>query len=69
MARLRTATGFIRHNMPFDRPGSLTDSQAVNVATYLITRPRPDFPGKENDWPLGGAPVDVAYPVKSSTSQ
>jgi thiosulfate dehydrogenase len=65
MARLRTAAGFIRHNMPFDRPGSLSDSQAVNVAAYLISRPRPDFAGKEEDWPYGGAPVDVAYPVKS----
>lgn len=66
MARLRTAAGFIRHNMPFDRPGTLTDSQAVNVAAYLVSRPRPDFSGKEDDWPLGGAPADVAYPVKSN---
>jgi thiosulfate dehydrogenase len=65
MARLRTAAGFIRHNMPFNNPGSLTDSQAVNVAAYLVSRPRPDFAGKEDDWPLGGAPTDVAYPVKS----
>jgi thiosulfate dehydrogenase len=68
MARLRTAAGFIRHNMPFDRPGTLTDSQAVNVAAYLISRPRPDFVGKEDDWPLGGAPADVAYPVKSAAT-
>lgn len=66
MARLRTAAGFIRHNMPFDRPGTLSDEQAVNVAAYMISRPRPDFAGKEDDWPLGGAPADVAYPVKSA---
>jgi thiosulfate dehydrogenase len=66
MARLRTAAGFIKHNMPFDRPGTLSDEQAVNVAAYLVSRPRPDFPGKEEDWPYGGAPADVAYPVKSA---
>lgn len=66
MSRIRTAAGFIRHNMPFDNPGSLSDAEAVNVAAYLVSRPRPDFPDKENDWPRGGAPADAAYEVKSS---
>jgi thiosulfate dehydrogenase len=66
MARLRTAAAFIRHNMPFDRPGSLTDQQAFDVAAYITSRPRPDFVGKENDWPNGDAPPDVAYPTRSS---
>ncbi len=65
MARLRTAAGFIRHNMPFDQPGTLTDQQAIDVAAYVVSRPRPDLPGKENDWPNGGAPPDAAYRVKS----
>lgn len=66
MSRIRTAAGFIRHNMPFDRPGTLTDDQAANVAAYVVSRPRPDFPGKENDWPKGGAPADAAYPTIGS---
>jgi thiosulfate dehydrogenase len=66
MSRIRTAAGFIRHNMPFDTPGSLSDDQAIDIAAYLISRPRPDFPGKENDWPQGGAPADGAYEVKSA---
>jgi thiosulfate dehydrogenase len=61
MARLRTAAAFVRRNMPFDRPGSLTDQQAFDVAAYLVSRPRPDFAGKEHDWPKGGAPPDAAY--------
>jgi thiosulfate dehydrogenase len=61
MARLRTAASFIRYNMPFDRPGSLTDQQAFDVAAYINGRPRPDFPGKERDWPNGDPPPDVAY--------
>ncbi|HEX5831279.1 MAG TPA: c-type cytochrome [Gemmatimonadaceae bacterium] len=61
MARLRTAAAFIRRNMPYDRPGTLSDQDAFDVAAYIISRPRPDFAGKEHDWPRGGAPVDAAY--------
>lgn len=63
MARLRTAAGFIRHNMPFDRPGTLSDADALDVAAYVISRPRPDFARKAGDWPNGDPPVDVAYPT------
>lgn len=66
MARLRTAASFIRYNMPFDQPGTLTDQQAFDVAAYVTSRPRPDLPGKEYDWPRGGAPPDVGYPVLSA---
>jgi thiosulfate dehydrogenase len=69
MARLRTAASFIRHNMPFDRPGSLTDQQAFDVAAYVTSRPRPDFPGKENDWPNGDAPPDAAYPTRAAAAK
>jgi thiosulfate dehydrogenase len=65
MARVFTAANFIRKNMPFDQPGSLTDQQALDVAAYVNGHPRPDYKGKEHDWPAGGAPPDVAYPVLS----
>lgn len=61
MARVNTAARFIHHLMPRDRPGSLTPQQAFDVSTFINTRPRPDFAGKERDWPKGGAPPDVAY--------
>lgn len=61
MARLRTMQAFIRHNMPFDKTGSLNDVDALNVAAYITSRPRPDFAGKEKDWPLGDAPPDTPY--------
>lgn len=64
MARLNNAANFIHALMPRDRPGILTPQQAFDVASYVISRPRPDFAGKENDWPRGGAPPDVAYPTK-----
>ncbi len=66
MARVRNAAAFIHHLMPRDRPGSLTPQQAFDVATYINTRPRPDFQGKEHDWPHGGAPPDVAYSTLAS---
>jgi thiosulfate dehydrogenase len=61
MARQERAASFIRHNMPFDKPGTLTDRQAYDVAAYVTSQPRPDMPEKARDWPFGGAPADVPY--------
>lgn len=63
MARLHTAAAFVRRNMPFDRPGTLSDQQAFDVASYINSQPRRDFAGKELDWPLGNPPPDAAYPT------
>ena len=65
MARRNTAAAFIRANMPFDKPGSLTDQQAFDVAAFVVSRSRPDYPGKELDWPKGDPPSDVAYPTSA----
>ena len=64
MARQERAASFIRHNMPFDKPGTLTDRDAYDVAAYVTSKPRPDMPDKAFDWPLGGAPADVPYDTK-----
>ena len=69
MSRLRTAAAFIRFNMPFDKAGSLDDQQAFDVASFVISRPRPDFAGKENDWPNGDAPPDVAYRTRAAAAK
>jgi thiosulfate dehydrogenase len=66
MARLRTAAAFIHTNMPFDRPGSLSERDAWDVAAYLVSRPRPDYAGKEDDWPRGNPPPDVAYRTRAA---
>jgi thiosulfate dehydrogenase len=66
MARLNSAARFIHKLMPRDRPGILTPQQAYDVAAFVTSRPRPDFPGKENDWPRGSPPPDVAYPVRAA---
>jgi thiosulfate dehydrogenase len=69
MARVNSAARFIHQLMPRDRPGILTPQQAYDVAAYVTSRPRPDYAGKENDWPGGSPPPDVAYPTKSSAKK
>ena len=69
MARLRTAAAFIQHNMPYDRAVTLSEEQAVNVAAYLVAQSRPDFIGKERDWPKGDPPPDVAYPTTAALAR
>ena len=61
MARRGKAATFIWHNMPRGLPKSLAPQEAYDVAAYINSQPRPDSPGKENDWPTGGAPADVPY--------
>ncbi len=64
MARVERAASFISHNMPQTAPGSLTAQQAFDVAAFINSHPRPDSPGKADDWPLGGTPRDVPYATK-----
>jgi thiosulfate dehydrogenase len=64
MARQERAASFIRHNMPFDKPGTLSDQEAYDIAAYVVSMPRPDMPGKDKDWPDGNAPADVPYATK-----
>jgi thiosulfate dehydrogenase len=61
MAREERAASFIRHFMPLGAPGTLSDQQAFDVARFVNSHARPDSPGKEGDWPAGGAPYDVPY--------
>jgi thiosulfate dehydrogenase len=68
MTRYRTSALFVLHNMPFDHPNTLTPQQALDLARFLGTRPRPDLAGKENDWPKGGAPPDVPYTTRAAKS-
>jgi len=65
MSREERAASFIYHNMPLTKPRSLTPQESFDVAAYINAQPRPDSPGKEQDWPTGGAPVDVPYGTSS----
>lgn len=61
MARVSVAAAFIKANMPRSWGWSLSDDDAYDVAAYINAQPRPDFPGKANDWPKGGKPADIPY--------
>lgn len=61
MARVSVAAAFIKSNMPRSWGWTLSDDDAYDVAAYINAQPRPDFPGKVNDWPKGGKPSDSPY--------
>lgn len=61
MARLSVAASFIKANMPRGWGWSVSDAEAYDVAAYIGQQPRPDYPGKEHDWPKGGKPDDAPY--------
>ncbi|PLR82208.1 C cytochrome [Bacillus canaveralius] len=74
MARNRTAAGFIKEYMPKAptggyEPGSLTEEEAMNIAAYINSMNRPDFPDKIKDWPKGDAPDDAAYETLASKKE
>lgn len=68
MTREERAASFIWHNMPQTAPGSLTPQEAFDLAAFINSHPRPDSPGKELDWPMGGAPKDVPYDTKGHSA-
>jgi len=38
-----------------------TGSEVDPEGAYFTRQPRPDFPGKDKDWPKGGKPADARY--------
>lgn len=44
MGSVKNAAGFIKANMPFDKPGTLNDQDAWDVAAYMDSQERPKDP-------------------------
>ena len=61
MARADVAAAFIKANMPRGWGWTVTDDEAIDVATYINAQPRPDFSDKIHDWPKGNKPADTPY--------
>jgi thiosulfate dehydrogenase len=61
MARVGIAASFIKRNMPLGRGNTLTDEEAYDLASFINSQPRPEFPSRVNDWPKGGRPDDILY--------
>ena len=60
-ARVYTLAGIIRFSMPYLDPGSLTDEDAQQLASFINSQPRPGYPYKARDYPDGQVPVDSVY--------
>ena len=60
-ARVYTLAGIIRYSMPYLDPGNMTDEEALNVAAYITSKPRPAFPFKDRDYLVDPLPVDAVY--------
>lgn len=43
MSHAAQLAAFIQHNMPQNKPGTLTPQQAYDLAAYIATKPRPKF--------------------------
>ena len=69
LARTYKAASFVKYNMPmgiqvkglWGHGNVLSDQDAVDVSEFFAHKPRPDFPGKENDWPTMPKPKDARY--------
>jgi thiosulfate dehydrogenase len=60
-ARVYTLAGIIRYAMPYLDPGRLTDEQAQQIAAFINSKPRPEYPFKHQDYRTEKLPVDSVY--------
>lgn len=61
MHRVLTAARFIKARMPLGEP-TLTDDEAFDVAAFINSKPRPEMPNLDVDYPDRAAkPVDNPY--------
>jgi thiosulfate dehydrogenase len=62
LARVYTLAGFVRHAMPRDQPGEITDRDAQEIAAFVDGQPRPASEDIRA-WD-GTVPVDAVYDTK-----
>jgi thiosulfate dehydrogenase len=60
-SRVYTLAGIIRYAMPYLDPGSLTDEEAQQVASFITSKPRPAYPFKPQDYLTEKLPADAVY--------
>jgi thiosulfate dehydrogenase len=60
-ARIYTLAGIIRYAMPYLNPGSLTDEEAQQIAAFINSMPRPEYPLKQFDYRQAPVPPDAVY--------
>ena len=60
-ARVYTLAGIIRYAMPYLNPGSLTDEESQQIAAFINSMPRPEFPLRQYDYRNERIPPDAVY--------
>jgi thiosulfate dehydrogenase len=60
-ARVYTLAGIIRYSMPYLNPGRLSDEEALQIAAFIDSKPRPSYPFKDQDYRTEKLPVDSVY--------
>jgi thiosulfate dehydrogenase len=60
-ARVYTLAGIIRYTMPYLDPGSLNDLEAQQVAAFINSKARPEYPFKDRDYRTESLPPDSVY--------
>jgi thiosulfate dehydrogenase len=60
-ARTYTLAGIIRYTMPYLDPGNMTDEDALQLAAFITSQPRPAFPFKDRDYLVDPLPTDAVY--------
>ena len=60
-ARVYTLAGIIRYTMPYLDPGNMTDEDALHLAAFITSKPRPAFPFKDRDYLVDPLPSDAVY--------
>jgi thiosulfate dehydrogenase len=60
-ARVYTLAGIIRYTMPYLDPGNMTDEDALQLAAFITSKPRPAFPFKDRDYLVDPLPNDAVY--------
>ena len=61
MSRYYTLAGFIRYAMPYLDPGVLSDEDAQHVSAFIISKPRPSYQYKNEDYQTEPLPIDAAF--------
>jgi thiosulfate dehydrogenase len=67
-ARVYTLAGIVRFTMPYLDPGSLSDLEAQEVAAFINSKPRPEYPFKDRDYKTEPLPPDSVYYRRSETA-
>jgi thiosulfate dehydrogenase len=68
-ARVYTLAGIIRYTMPYLDPGNMSDEDALQLAAFITSKPRPAYPFKALDYRADPLPPDaVYYPKRAPTA-